>query len=472
MQQQQRQQQQQHLLPKQQGSTLTRARSCAPFPSAAHRASSRAAIQLSQAWYQKGEQHQVRKLMDEHFEIDSLCEAAKGDAKAGLRLRLEGQVAVLGGSLRVLNDSVAAQAGRVDLMNKRMAEWSQQIRAESSQKFDDLELKVQHLLVDSKRVDRVQTHLSQHMNSMEDRQQSDRDQARFANMEARLDMLEKCLWESPQTTPTTEFTSSFSGKIAICERHQYVQQQQQPQQLQLQQPQGVEEANHALALVRSMEKPLSEAVAKIEGFALELGEVHTKLGAHDEQQRVLRTIAEGLSESIRSHGERLERGNWDRRLDLVQQSLQDESRRKSEHLERVEVLAKRTEFNEQSLEELRGELWESNRRLRSSPMYNTFDGSSKGPAGGEAIDMPWALQDCRERLVGHEQRLAVLEVELETLREEMRPGRLVATGASATRDTRHECLGRGGFLGHGDFPQNGDCLPLTHQQQHLATLGA
>jgi len=250
-----------------------------------------------------------------------------------------------------------------------------------------------------------------------------------------------------------------------------LQQQQQTQQLQLQQPQGVEEANHALALVRSMEKPLSEAVAKIEGLALELGEVHTKLGAHDEQHRVLRTIVEGLSESIRSQGERFERGNWDRRLDGLHQSLQDESRRRTEHLERVEVLAKRAEFNEQSLEELRGELWESNRRLRSSPMCKPFDGSSKGSAGSEATDMPWALRDCRERLVGHEQRLAVLEVELETLREEMRPGRLVATGASAMRDMHDDCLILGDFLGNRDFPQNGGCHPLTQQQQHLATLG-
>jgi len=304
---------------------------------------------------------------------------------------------------------------------------------------------------------------------MEDRQQPDREHARFANMEARLNMLEKCLWESPQTIPTTDLSSSFSGKFPICERQQHVQTQQQQQ---FQQRQGVEEANHALTLVQSMEKPVSEAVAKIEGLALELGEVHTKLGAHDEQQRVLRTIAEGMSESIRSQGERLERGNWDRRLDVLQQSFQDESRRRTEHLERVEVLAKRAEFNEQSLEELRGELWESNRRFRSSPMCRPSDGGSKGHAGAETTDMPWALQDCRERLVGHEQRLVVLEVELDTLREEMRPGRLVAGGAAATRDIRDECPGRGGFLGNREFPQNGGCHPLTHQQQHLATLGA
>merc|ERR1719362_2119375 len=212
----------------------------------------------------------------------------------------------------------------------------------------------------------------------------------------------------------------------MCERQQHAQQ--------LQQRLGAEEANHALALVRSMEKPLCETVAKIEGLASELGEVHTKLGAHDEQQRVLRTIVEGCSESLRSQGERLERGNWDRRLDLLQQSLQEESKRRTEHLERVEVMAKRAEFHEQSLEELRGELWESSRRLRSGSMCMPSDGSSKGLNG----------------------------TQVEALREEMRPGRptALAPGAAATGDVHDECLSRGG------------CHALNPQQQHLATLGA
>merc|ERR1719362_510501 len=290
------QQQQQQQQPKQQGTTVTRARSCGGLSLTAHRAASRSAVQsavqLSQAWYQSGPQHQVRKLMDEHLGTETLGEYARGDAKAGLRLRLEGQVAVLGGTLRVLNDSVAAQAGRVDLMNKRMSEWNEQIRDESRQKFEDLELRVQNLLADNKRLfasmetsmARVQAHLCQRL-TMEDRQHANRENAMFANMEARLDILEKSLWESPQTMPT----NSFSGTIAMCERQQHAQQQQQrqqqqPQLQQLQQRLGAEEANHALALVRSMEKPLCETVAKIEGLASELGEVHTKLGAHDEQQ--------------------------------------------------------------------------------------------------------------------------------------------------------------------------------------------
>lgn len=353
--------------------------------------------------FQDGSGSQISRTLD-----DSIGDSdAYKDVKIGLQLRLEGQLAVLGGNFRCLSDTVQAQVGRVDLMNKRFTEWSTQLKEEGAQKCKDLEQRIQQVLFDIRRMfastEKAQSRLHHRLHRLEvdigERLAMQAETAeRFGTFGERLDALEQ-QWERGRAAAEASFCASNASRSAPT----------------------FELSENAVSrtVLGLLEQRLFEVAGKVDRLAQEGGEVHTSLGLHEEQQRALRTIVQTMEGQLRSLGERIERSNWDRRLDLLHTAIQEEADRRVDYLERVEVIAKRAEFQEQALEELRGSFWQSHRPAACTVAMLDAQQVDSATCYTEST-VPKLLQECHDRLELYEDRLAALNVEVDDLRIETR----------------------------------------------------
>ena len=63
-------------------------------------------------------------------------------------------------------------------------------------------------------------------------------------------------------------------------------------------------------------------------------------------------------DNFRALSNRVERGDWDRRLEQLQQTIQEGASQKMAHMERMELMAKRIEYQEQAHDELCSSHWQ------------------------------------------------------------------------------------------------------------------
>eukprot|EP00933_Yihiella_yeosuensis_P068268 TRINITY_DN7371_c0_g1_i2.p1 TRINITY_DN7371_c0_g1~~TRINITY_DN7371_c0_g1_i2.p1 ORF type:complete len:826 (-),score=201.67 TRINITY_DN7371_c0_g1_i2:101-2386(-) len=79
-------------------------------------------------------------------------------------------------------------------------------------------------------------------------------------------------------------------------------------------------------------------------------EAHARLASTEEQMKTVRTLFQTREDSIRSMIEKVEHGDWDTKLEHIKQALQDDRKQRLENMERVEILSKRVDYQEQALE--------------------------------------------------------------------------------------------------------------------------
>ncbi|CAE7191673.1 unnamed protein product [Symbiodinium sp. KB8] len=83
---------------------------------------------------------------------------------------------------------------------------------------------------------------------------------------------------------------------------------------------------------------------------------HLSQRVRDEQIRALRTLFETREEHLRLLAERVERSDWDVKLEQIRQALQDSNKQRTLEAERLELLSKKVEDQEQVHDDLQREL--------------------------------------------------------------------------------------------------------------------
>eukprot|EP00928_Gymnodinium_smaydae_P025331 TRINITY_DN20213_c0_g3_i2.p1 TRINITY_DN20213_c0_g3~~TRINITY_DN20213_c0_g3_i2.p1 ORF type:complete len:1148 (+),score=313.11 TRINITY_DN20213_c0_g3_i2:95-3445(+) len=274
-------------------------------------------------------------------QTDRMREAAnkrleeKLSAFEGAQPRLERRLAELSGNYKGLSDELQAQIRRVDQMDERHWDWRHSLEDDHRQKYADLEQQAQKA-ASAARVsgasleeDRKRHHqrLLKLENQYLDHQQSHDDTREgLLHLHARLEALETNPSLNGDHTAALLLAPASSAAPAA--------------------------ADTSGELVRLLERRVIEGQDRVEKVLADYHDVHAKLEAQEERLRGLRTLMEAREEHWRTLGERLERHDWEGRLEQLRQSQQQEARHRSEHQEHLQLITRRLEHQEQSHEQL------------------------------------------------------------------------------------------------------------------------
>lgn len=343
---------------------------------------------------------------------DRLREAAitrleeKMSSLEGHQPRLDQRLAELSGNFKGLSDEMQAQIRRVDLMDDRLWEWRHQIEEEFRQKYADFEHSINKVCsgvrVMASANEEGQRRLSQRVQALEEELRDRLDAKSIEPLHERLEVLEgRC-----QSLEEQAALEAASASLL------------QPDEPVARGVDAMEEAANA-ALLGLLERRVGDIADRLDQMIQDSREAHGKLAIQEEQQRTMRTLFEGGEERLRVLADRMDRGDWDKRLDQLRQAHQEESRQNLEQRERLELLGRRLEYQEQAHEELRNA-----QQLRASR-----DASPR--LGADAAGAAPAFQEWQGRVLQTEVNLGLLRSELEALRADAdlapRVGELVAS---------------------------------------------
>eukprot|EP00416_Gambierdiscus_australes_P022393 CAMPEP_0171076068 /NCGR_PEP_ID=MMETSP0766_2-20121228/13175_1 /TAXON_ID=439317 /ORGANISM="Gambierdiscus australes, Strain CAWD 149" /LENGTH=813 /DNA_ID=CAMNT_0011532995 /DNA_START=1 /DNA_END=2437 /DNA_ORIENTATION=+ len=340
---------------------------------------------------------------------DRLHEAAfsrleeKMSSVEGLQLRLDQRSAELSGNLKGLSDEMQAQIRRVDVMDDRLWDWRHQLEEEFRQKYTDFEQSI-HKVCSGVRVmaasnEDGQKRLSQRVHTLE------------LEVTERLAALHRddCGQGLKELTARLEALEgqcrSFEEQMSLEAVNSCVSYNEPPLQVD-----AASEAANA-AFLGMIERRVADVADRLNQIYQDSKEAHGKLAVQEEQQRALRTLMEAGEERIHMLLDRVERSDWDGRLELLQQASHEDNKQKLIERERVELLGRRLEFQEQALEELKAAHWQLARDTTASTNTTAF---------------PAALEDCSARLGQAEAHVGLLQAELETLRDQSQLGPCVS----------------------------------------------
>lgn len=319
----------------------------------------------------------------------------KLSAVEGLQPRFDQRMAELTGNIKGLSDEMQAQVRRVDLIDDRLCEWRHQTEEEFRHRHANLEKSVQknssdiHVMTVS--VEERHRGLTERIQALEADIQE-----RFALQEEICQSLTSA-WErlhaieDHQATADAVDSAQGHRSIAPCES-------------------ASAEATTA-ALLLLLEQQIADLASKVHCVVEDMRDAHAALATQEEQQKALRTLLEASDEHLRVLAERVEHGGWDRRLDRLQQALEEEAMQRMDHLERMELMEKHIQYQEQACSELSPLRW----RI---PLGSSDDSKSahscKSAVGSTAEErVPLAdFQECKARLTESEAGLSVLALSL------------------------------------------------------------
>lgn len=305
--------------------------------------------------------------------------------------RFDQRLAELTGNFKGLSDEMQVQIRRVDLMDDRLWEWRHQLEEEFRQKYTDFEQSIQKVCSGvrvmasaneegqkrlSQRVQALESELRERLSRHDDQKELDTFRGRMFALEGRCQSLE----EQAALEVASSSVLSHSPVKGVD---------------------TMEEAANA-ALLGLLERRVGDVMGRMEQLHQDTREAHGKLAAQEEMHRTNRTLLEAAEERIRDLHNRLDRTDYDGRMDQLRQATQDEQRQRLDHHERLEILAKKIESQEQAHEEL----LHAQLRLRDN---NSPISMQTGP---DDLD---AWQDRIGELEAH---VGVLQTELEVVRNE------------------------------------------------------
>jgi len=294
-------------------------------------------------------------------------------------MKLDLRLSELTGNVRGLSEEMQTQIRRVDLVEDRLSEWRHQIEEEIRQKYVDIEQSIQKATSNF----RVNTSV------VEDAQK--RHQQRLQKLEA--DVAEAAAEEK----------RTQEGLLAAHARLDAVEDRQMDDAAALEQwraaskPAPGADAGGGMqdaALLALLEKRVGDVADRVSQVVQDSFDLHAAMSAQEEQLRTLRTLAEAREDHWRAVGEQIERGDWANKLEKLRDASQEEAKLRVQHLEEVQMLQRKMEFQEQSHEEVRS-LCE---QLASDP------------------SVTMAVEECRSRIEESEARLAAFDSDLHAAR--------------------------------------------------------
>uniref|UniRef100_A0A7S4W0W5 Uncharacterized protein n=1 Tax=Alexandrium monilatum TaxID=311494 RepID=A0A7S4W0W5_9DINO len=342
---------------------------------------------------------QISSLRDQQ-QGERLREAAfqrleeKMNTAEGLQPRLDRRLAELTGNFKGLSDEMQAQIRRVDLMDERLWEWRRQFEEEFRQKHMELENSIQ----------KVPSSMRVMASSIEDGQK--RLGTRLQRLEA--DFGERnALHDDTRNTLDHVFARFDALESQRLEDHGALIEATKASLAALPSRNMIGDDNSTLITV--LEQRLDDLMAKVDRMFQDTHDIHARVAEQDEQQKTLRTLFETTDGHVRALKEVVENGNWDGKVEVLRQALQEESRLRLEHHERMELLHSRVEFQEQVQEEMR--------TSQRTPLrvLDGEDGVQNAP-----------VQECVQRLEQVETHLELLDAELEGVRADTGVGARVA----------------------------------------------
>jgi len=261
---------------------------------------------------------------------------AKISENGGQQPKLDRRLAELTGNYKGLSDELQSQIRRVDTMDARLWEWRHQLEEEFRGKIADFDQHVQKVASSARvtsashedaqkrhhqRFRKVEQLMEERVQHAEDTNQG------LMSLHARLEAVEvhhDSLEGAAPFNPPTLYTAC--AKEVDLEGH--------PELLTIQQ--------RLADLSELGERSLNN-----------IQDVREKVEAQEERLKTLRTLHETKEDQYRHLGEKMERCDWDGRLDQMQQMMVDKERQAAEHHESLELLHKRLEGQVGQHEELR-----------------------------------------------------------------------------------------------------------------------
>jgi len=350
--------------------------------------------------------HQISNLLCQQ-QHDRLREAAVSRLEEKLNVmessqpRQDQRMAEITGHFKGLSDEMQAQIRRMDLMDDRLCEWRRQTEEDLRQRHVHLEQLVQRIGSGARLAGASSEENHQRLSQRVHKLEADV-QERFALQEEicqsltsaweRLQAIESQSWRGSKAAPETSLCTLSNLACSI----------------------PTDESTAATQLVLC-QQALTDVVSKVEGIFQDVRDAHTGLSTQEEQQKTLRTLINASEENLRALSNRVERGDWDRRLEQLQQAIQEGASQKMAHMERIELMAKRIEYQEQAHDELCSSHWQLMQNVNAVGDFGKQrpqDCKVLSVQANNTSDVAAALEACQVRMVKTENGVSALVLAL------------------------------------------------------------
>lgn len=350
--------------------------------------------------------HQISQLRCQQ-QYDRLREAAfsrleeKLNAMESLQPRQDQRMAEITGHFKGLSDEMQAQIRRMDFMDDRLCEWRRQTEEDLRQRHVHLEQLVQRIGSGARLTGASSEENHQRLSQRVYKLEADV-QERFALQEEicqsitsaweRLQAMESQSWQDSKAAPET----------SVCTLNK------------LARSLPSDESTSATQLVL-LQQTLTDVVSKVEGIFQDVRDAHASLSTQEEQHKILRTLINAGEENFRALSNRVERGDWDRRLEQLQQTIQEGASQKMAHMERMELMAKRIEYQEQAHDELCSSHWQLMQNVNAAGdlgKQRQQDYKVLSAQANNTSEIAAALEACQVRMVKTENGVSALVLAL------------------------------------------------------------
>lgn len=350
--------------------------------------------------------HQISHLRSQQ-QHDRLREVAfsrleeKLNAMESLQPRQDQRVAEITGQFKGLSDNMQAQLRRMDLMDDRLSEWRRQTEEDLRQRHVHLEQLVQRIgsgaRLTSASSEENHQRLSQRIHKLE------ADVQERAVLQEEVCQSLTSAWERLQTIESQTWRDPKAGpEASVCTVNK----------LACSLP--TDESTSATQLVL-IQQAVTDVVSKVEGMFQDVRDAHASLSTHEEHQKTLRTLINASEENFRALSNRVERGDWDRRLEQLQQAIQEGVSHKMAHKEHIELMAKRIEYQEQAHDELCSSHWQLMQNVNAAgelSKQRQQDYKVSPVQANNTSEIAAALEACQLRMVKTENGVSALVLAL------------------------------------------------------------
>jgi hypothetical protein len=350
--------------------------------------------------------HQISHLRSQQ-QHDRLREAAfsrleeKLNAMESLQPRQDQRVAEITGQFKGLSDHMQAQLRRMDLMDDRLSEWRRQTEEDLRQRHVHLEQLVQRIGSGARLTGASSEENHQRLSQRVHKLEADV-QERAALQEEVCQSLTSA-WERLQTIESQSWRDSKAGpETSDCTVNK----------LACSLPADESTSATQLVLIR---QTLTDVASKVEGIFQDVRDAHASLSTQEEHQKTLRTLINASEENFRALSNRVERGDWDRRLEQLQQAIQEGASHKMAHQERIELMAKRIEYQEQAHDELCSSHWQLMQNVNAAGepgKQRQQDYKVSSVQANNTSEIAAALEACQIRMVKTENGVSALVLAL------------------------------------------------------------
>jgi len=250
-----------------------------------------------------------------------------------LQMRCDQRLAELNGSCQGLSEEVQAQARRAETVEHRAMEGQLKLEEEFRQRCVDLDLNIQKAAgVAQARAEAIEDGLALV------RQRVQRLEVSSSEGLAFQEMTEASLQGLAARLHGVELRMAVEADAAVAARAQALDQENA-------------DAKVGVAMCEILEKPLADIAAKVEQVFQDTFECQSQLTSQDLQMQSLRTLINAREEQFRHLSDRLERDDWDGKLNQVRKAGQEESLRQASRIEHMEVAVLHLETQEKDCQE-------------------------------------------------------------------------------------------------------------------------